>query len=179
MQCCPYSHIFPLLESVNIAILPDMVTENLSVRWDPAPIQTLCLGLHKLYVSMLTPSIPSMSSRLSALSKIEIWWQLKLDRPDSSSYGTIPGVPMPSIARKSFGDSAMSVPSHVTVPSVGFVTVARIRIRMDLLAPFYPSSPRIPKPSVRLKSFSAQNPPLCSFSIRLMTSSIFIAPESE
>jgi hypothetical protein len=50
----------------------------------------------------------------------------------------------------------MSMPSHVILPSLARVMVARMLIRVVLPAPFGPSSPSTPGCSSRLKPRSAQ-----------------------
>ena len=53
----------------------------------------------------------------------------------------------------------MSTPFQVTMPLVGLVIVASIRISVDLPAPLGPSRPRIPGPISSEKSFRPQTLP--------------------
>src|SRR6185295_9931750 len=57
----------------------------------------------------------------------------------------------------------MSAPSHTTRPWVGRVTVAMMRISVDLPAPLGPSNPRIPGPTSRVNWSSARTPPRYCF----------------
>src|SRR5687767_7197174 len=69
----------------------------------------------------------------------------------------------------------MSAPFQVTCPSVGRVMVARMRMSVDLPAPFGPSRPSTPGPSSSEKSSRPRTPPLYVFPTCSMDSFIALS----